>query len=316
MAEKELDFIIVGGGPAGLTAGIYAARSGLNTLILEEKFAGGMLAEAPFVENYPGFQEGLSGLELANRMEVQAKSFGVRINSPEKVVSLELKRKVKAVQTDRDVYSAGVVLLALGCEHRQLSIPGEKEFLGRGVSFCATCDGPFFRKKRVMVVGGGNSAATTAIHLSTLASSVKIVHRRDALRADHVLVNELKKRGVDIILNASPKEIQGDTLVRRVVLEDAKSGERRHVEVDGIFVQVGVRPHSEVAKDAGVTTDGEGFIVVDERQRTNIRGVYAAGDVTNRPIKQVGTAVGQAIVAAVEALEYTRNLTTIDDLWL
>lgn len=316
MAGKDFDIIIVGAGPAGLTAGIYAARSGLNTLILEEKFAGGMLAEAPLVENYPGLKEGLSGLELASRMEAQAKTFGVRINSPEKAVSLEHKQKTKTVKTEKDVYNANAVLLALGCEYRQLNIPGEKEFRGKGVSFCATCDGPFFKKKRVLVVGGGNSAATTAIHLSTLASDVKIVHRRDALRADSILVRELRKRNVDIILNAVLKEIQGDTLLRDVILEDVKTGERRRVKVDGVFVQIGVKPHSEIAQNAGIATDGEGFIMVDERQRTNIRGVYAAGDVTNRPIKQVGTAVGQAIVAAVEALEYLKNLTSIDDLWL
>jgi len=314
MAVKHFDIIIIGAGPAGLTAGIYAARSGLNTLILEEKFAGGMLAEAPFIENYPGLQDGLSGLELASRMEAQAKTFGVHINSPEKAVFLELKRKEKAVKTKKNIYNASAVLLALGCEYRQLNIPGEKEFRGKGVSFCATCDGPFFKKKRVLVVGGGNSAATTAIHLSNLASDVQIVHRRDELRADHVFVKELRKRNVDIILNAVPKEIQGDTMVRSVILEDIKTGERRHVEVDGIFVQIGEKPHSEIAKDAGVATDGEGFIVVDERQQTNIRGVYAAGDVTNRPIKQVGTAVGQAIIAAVKAFEYLKNLTPIDDL--
>lgn len=307
MAGKDFDVIIVGAGPAGLTAGIYVARSGLKALILEEKFSGGLLAEAPFIENYPGLQEGVSGLELANRMETQAKKFGAQINSPEKAVALALKGKTKTVKTEKDTYNARVVILSLGCEYRQLNIPGEKEFRGKGVSFCATCDGPFFRKKRVLVVGGGNSAATTAIYLSTMASDVKIVHRRDSLRADDILTRELRKSNVDLILNAAPKEIQGDTMVRGVILEDVRTRERKRVEVDGVFVQIGEEPRSEIAKNAGIKTDDRGFIIVDERQRTNLEGVYAAGDVTNCPIKQVGTAVGQGIIAAVEAFAYLKG---------
>ena len=306
-SDYDYDAVIVGAGPAGLTAGIYAARSGLRTLILEGKFAGGLMAEAPFVENYPGFQEGVSGLEMANRMEAQARRFGAQINSPEKVVELELKGKMKTVKTERDVYRASSVILALGCEYRPLGVPGEKEFRGRGVSYCVTCDGPFFRGRRVLVVGGGNSAAASAIYLATLATNVKIVHRRDSLRADDVLVRKLGDKNVGMIFNTVVREIVGDTMVRKIVLEDVKTGEKRSVEVDGVFVQIGEDPCSGIAKDAGVKTDEEGYIVVDCRQRTNLRGVYAAGDVTNCPVKQVGTAVGQGIIAAVEAFAYVRK---------
>ncbi len=315
MSTKNFDLIIVGAGPAGLAAAIYAARSGLKTLVLEEKFSGGMMAEAPLIENYPGLQEGVSGLELAGRMEAQAKSFGAQINSPEKVVSMELKGKKKVLRTEKGEYLSHAVILALGCEYRKLNIPGEKEFRGRGVSFCVTCDGPFFRNRRVLVVGGGNTAATSAIYLSALASDVKIVHRRDALRADHVLIDRLGKNKIGLILNSVPREIQGDGLMRRVVLEDVKTGEKKTVEADGIFVQIGEEPTSQIAKDAGITTNSEGYIMVNDKQQTNIEGVYAAGDVTDRPIKQVGTATGQAIIAAVEALSHIKNLTEIEAAW-
>ena len=315
MSSKNFDLIVVGAGPAGLTAAIYGARSGLKTLVLEEKFSGGLLAEAPLIENYPGLREGISGFELANRMEAQAKAFGAQINSPEKVISLVLEGKIKTLKTGKDTYVARAIILALGCEYRKLNILGEEEFRGKGVSFCVTCDGPFFKKKKVLVVGGGNSAATSALYLSTLASDVKLIHRRDVLRADRILVDRLNKNGIGIILNAVPREIKGDTMMRGMILEDIKTGEKRHIEADGIFVQIGEEPNSKVAKDAGVATTNEGYILVDERQRTNIEGVYAAGDITNRPIKQVGTATGQAIVAALEALAYLKNSAETEAAW-
>lgn len=304
-ASNDYDVIIVGAGPAGLTAGIYAARNGLMTLILEEKFPGGMIAEAPFVENYPGLHEVISGLELVSRMETQTKKFGTQINSPEKVVKLELGDR-KSVKTDKSTYIANAVILSLGSKYKRLGVPGEREFKGRGVSYCATCDGPFFKGKRSLVVGGGNSAAMAAIHLSALASNVKLVHRRNSLRSEDILMRRLNKN-VEIILNTTVKEILGDTMVKNVVIEDIRTGERRTLEVDSVFVYVGEEPCSQIAKDAGVKTDREGYIIVDDHQRTNIEGVYAAGDVTNRPIKQVGTAVGQAIIASIEAFAYVKE---------
>ena len=301
------DVIIVGAGPAGLTAGIYTSRSGLRTLILEEKFVGGMMAEAPFVENYPGLQEGVSGLDLSTRMELQARKFGVQILNPEKVIGFTLHGKRKLVNGEKDIYSAIVVILAVGCNYRRLDIPGEHKFHGKGVSYCATCDGPFFKGKTVLVAGGGNSAATSAIYLSALASEVIMVHRRESLRADEVLIKELRDRNVSVILNTVVREIKGDAKVERVILEDTVTAKKDNREVDGIFVQIGEIPNSRIANDSGVKIDKDGYILVDHRQRTNIGGVFAAGDVTNCSIKQIGTAVGQAIIAALEAFAYVKK---------
>jgi thioredoxin reductase (NADPH) len=304
---NEYDVIIVGAGPAGLTAGIYTSRSGLQTLILEEKFIGGMMAEAPLIENYPGLQEGVGGLDLANRMESQARKFGVQIINPEKVTGLLLQGERKVVKVEKDTYSAIAVILAVGCDYRRLGVPGEQRFHGKGVSYCATCDGPFFKGKTVLVVGGGNSAATSAIYLSALASKVILVHRRGLLRADEVLIQELRDRNITVILNTVVREIKGEAKVENVILENTVTTEKDTRDVDGVFVQIGETPNSQIANDAGVRIGKDGYIFVDHRQRTNIEGVFAAGDVTNCSIKQIGTAVGQAIIAALEAFSYVKK---------
>jgi len=303
---ENWDLIIIGAGPAGLTAGIYGARSGLKTLIIEEKTPGGAAAESPLIENYPGFPA-ISGQELINKMVEHCKKFEVPINELEKVVELDLKGERKVVKTDRATYMAPAIILASGCHYRELGVPGENDFRGRGVSFCAVCDGAFFKGRRVIVVGGGNSAAVSAIYLSNLASNVKLAHRRDTLRAEEAVVKDLHERNVELLWNTELKEIKGDIKVKSVVLFNNKTGETREAEVDGVFMQVGEVPNSQFAKEAGVEVDKGGYIIVDERQRTNISGVYAAGDVTTGPLKQVGTAVGQAIVAATEAFGYIKR---------
>ena len=303
---ENWDLIIIGAGPAGLTAGIYGARSGLKTLILEEKTPGGAAAESPLIENYPGFPA-ISGRELINKMVEHCRKFEVPINELEKVVELDLKGERKVVKTDRATYMAPAIIVASGCHHRELGVPGENEFRGRGVSFCAVCDGAFFKGRKVIVIGGGNSAAVSAIYLSDLASNVKLAHGRDTLRAEEALVKDLHKRNVELLWNTELKEIKGDVKVESVVLFNNKTGETMEVEVDGVFIQVGEAPNSQFAKEAGVEVDKGGYIIVDERQRTNINGVYAAGDVTTGPVKQVGTAVGQAIVAATEAFGYIKR---------
>jgi len=303
---ENWDLIIIGAGPAGLTAGIYGARSGLKTLIIEEKTPGGAAAESPLIENYPGFPA-ISGQELINKMVEHCKKFEVPINELEKVVELDLKGERNIVKTDRATYTARAVILASGCHYRELGVPGEKEFRGRGVSFCAVCDGAFFKGRRVIVAGGGNSAAVSAIYLSNLASNVKLAHRRDTLRAEEAVVKDLNERNVELLWNTELKQIKGDVKVKSVVLFNNKTGETREAEVDGVFIQVGEVPNSQFAKEAGVEVDKGGYIIVDERQRTNINGVYAAGDVTTGPVKQVGTAVGQAIVAATEAFGYIKR---------
>ena len=304
---ENLELVIIGAGPAGLAAGIYGARSELKTLILEEKMAGGTTADAPLIENYPGFQS-ISGQELAQKMATHCRSVGVEIHELERVVSSDLKGERKRVKTDKATYEAQAVIIATGTHYLELDIPGEKEFRGRGASYCGVCDGPLFKNKRVLVVGGGNSAVTTALYIAELASEVKLAHRRKTLRAEEALVEALKsKSNVEILWNTEVKEIEGTNVVGKALLFDNETGETKELGVDGIFIQVGEAPNSQLAKKAGVNVNGEGYIIVEVRQRTNIAGVYAAGDVTNHPVKQVGTAVGQGITAALEAYGYIRQ---------
>ena len=304
---ENWELIIIGAGPAGLAAGIYATRSGLKTLILEEKIAGGTTADAPSIENYPGFQT-ISGLELAQKMTEHARNAGVEIHEFENVTGLDLKGDMKLVRTSKMTYETKAVIIASGSHYRQLGVPGEEQFRGRGVSYCGLCDGPLFKGKRVLVVGGGNSALITALYLGGIASEVKLIHRKDSFRAEEALVKALKeKQNVEALLNTEVKEVSGEKLVNKAILFNNKTKETKELLVDGIFVQVGEDPNSQLAKDAGVLIGEDGYILIDILQKTNISGVYAAGDVTNHPVKQVGTAVGQGITAATEAYGYVRR---------
>ena len=301
------ELIIVGAGAAGLAAGVYGQRSGLKTLILEEKIAGGTTADAPLIENYLGFQS-IMGLDLSQKMVAHAKSTGVLIREFETVTSLELKGEDKIVKTDKATYAANAIIIATGSHYRELGVPGEREFRGRGVSYCGICDGPLFRDKQLLVVGGGNSALITALYLAGIASEVKIAHRRDIFRAEEALVKALREKGnIEILLNTEVKKIIGEKLVSKALLFNNKTGETGELAVDGVFVQVGEDPNSQLAKEAGVAVDEDGYIIVDMLQRTNISGVYGAGDVANHPVKQIGTAVGQGITAAMEAYGYIRR---------
>jgi len=306
LAREHWDLIIIGAGPAGLTAGLYGARSGLKTLVLDEKMPGGAAADTPLVENYPGF-EAISGRDLADKMAEQCKKVGAKIHELEKVVELDLKGEKKIVKTTRAVYTASAVIIASGSHYIPLGVPGETEFRGRGVSYCTLCDGAFFKGRNVLVVGGGNSAVVSARYLANIASNVKLAHRKDQLRAEEALVKDLIAQGVELMWNTELKEVKGDTKVKRVVLVNNKTGETKEISVDGVFVQVGEAPNSQIAKEAGIEVDEAGYIVVDNRQRTKLSGVYAAGDVTNGPVKQIGTAVGQAIIAASEAFGYIKR---------
>lgn len=304
---ENWELIIIGAGPAGLAAGIYATRSGLKTLILEEKIAGGTTADAPSIENYPGFQT-ISGLELAQKMTEHARNAGVEIHEFENVTGLDLKGDMKLVRTSKMTYETKAVIIASGSHYRQLGVPGEEQFRGRGVSYCGLCDGPLFKGKRVLVVGGGNSALITTLYLGGIASEVKLIHRKDSFRAEEALVKALKeKQNVEALLNTEVKEVRGEKLVNKAILFNNKTKETKELLVDGIFVQVGEDPNSQLAKDAGVLIGEDGYILIDILQKTNMSGVYAAGDVTNHPVKQVGTAVGQGITAATEAYGYVRR---------
>jgi len=304
---ENWDLVIIGAGAAGLASGIYGARSGLKTLVLEEKMAGGTTADAPFVENYPGFQS-IGGIELAQKMATQCRNMGVVMREFEKVLSLDLEGEKKLVKTNKTTHEAKAVIIASGSHYREIGVSGEKEFRGRGVSYCGICDGPLFKGKRVLVVGGGNSAVITALYIAELASEVKIAHRRDAFRAEEALVKALKEKDhVEILWNIEVKAIKGEKLVNNVTIFNNRTKETKELTVDGVFVQVGEDPNSQLAKEAGVAVDEDSYIIVDMRQRTNILGVYAAGDVTNHPVKQIGTAVGQGITAALEAYGYIRR---------
>ena len=287
-----------------MAAGLYAARSGLEALILEAKIPGGLLLEAPRIENYPGFPDGIAGQELASRMLRQCQSAGVELRYPEEALELQLG-EAKRVRTAEALYEAEALILAMGTRHRRLGVPGEERLRGRGVSYCALCDGPLFKDRRVAIVGGGNTAASEALYLADIASEVILIHRRATLRAERVLVEALEKRGVRLILNAVVEEIVGEEEVEGLRLR--VDGRHMKLWVEAVFISVGQEPNSELARSAGVEVDGGGYIIVDERQRTNIPGVYAAGDVTNRPYKQIGTAVAQGITAALEAYGHIRR---------
>ncbi len=307
MFMENWDVIIIGAGSAGLSAGIYTVRSGLKTLILDEKLPGGTIADAPTVVNYPGFDE-ISGGELAEKMTAHARKLGVIIHELEPVTELNLKDEKKIITTSKAIYEAKAVIVSTGSHYKEIGVKGEKEFRGRGVSYCGVCDGPFFKGKRVVVVGGGNSACITTLYLSGLAGQVTVIHRRAAFRAEESLVSDIAAKGnVNVLWNTELQEIKGDKQVRTVVFIDNSTGKTSEIPVDAVFVQVGEAPNSQIAQASGVETDEHGYIKIDIRQQTNVPGFFAAGDVTNHPIKQVGTAVGQGITAALEAYSYIKR---------
>jgi thioredoxin reductase (NADPH) len=301
---ESWDVIIVGAGPAGLAASIYTIRSGLKTLVLDEKLAGGIISDAPKVENYPGFTE-ISGYELSEKMLAQCEKFGVIIRVVEPVTKLQVDGETKLVTTTKATYQAKTVLFATGSYHKLLGVKGEKDLQGRGVSYCGVCDGPFFKGKHVAVVGGGNSACITSLYLSGIARQVTIIHRRNIFRAEKRLTLDVTlKNNIDVLWNTEVEEIKGERQVKSVALTNGVTGEKSEINIDAVFVQIGETPNSVVAKISGVETDEARYIKINIKQETNILGVYAAGDVTNHPIKQVGTAVGQGITAALQAYSY------------
>ena len=292
------DIIIVGGGPGGLTAGIYAGRQGTKNLILDKDLAGGIGREVPEMENYPGYEK-ISGLELTGIMKTQAEK-NTEIHEFENVLSIEKNEDKFIIKTDKDEYLTKTVILATGSSHSHLNVKGEEEFLGRGVSYCATCDGMFFQSRDIIMVGGGNSALQEAIYLKNLGCNVTIVHRRDEFRAQKHLQNIVKEEGINVIYNAVVEEIKGDMLVESVILKDTKTDELKEIKTEGVFISVGYVPHTELAKKLGVNLDESGHIIVDKEQKTNIKHVYAVGDVCVG-LKQWVVACGEGAVAATSA---------------
>lgn len=295
------DLIIIGGGPAGLTAGIYAQRARLKTLLLEREFVGGQIAVSDVIENYPGFPS-ISGAALMEQFEAHAKKFGLEIKLAG-VVNISDEAGVKVLKTTEGDLKARAVIIATGAKPRRLGVPGEKELTGKGVSYCATCDGPFFRNQRVMVVGGGDTAVKEAVYLSRLASTVYVVHRRDKFRAEKLLQEKMEASANVVLLRSHIlKEIKGeDGVVKNAAVEDLKTGALKDIEVEGVFVFVGINPTTDfvdVEKNEG------GFIKTNERMETSVAGIFAAGDCRTTPLLQVATAVGDGAIAAYMAEAY------------
>jgi thioredoxin reductase (NADPH) len=295
----ENDVVIVGGGPAGLTAGIYAVRSGLKTAIVEKGALGGQVATTPVVENYPGFKH-VGGKTLVDMMVSHALEY-VQIFQGEEVLDIKPGTPIE-IQTSRRKFKTKAVLLATGASHRHLGAVGETRFAGRGVSYCSTCDGPLFKGKTVIMVGGGNSAVTEALYLQHMGASVTLVHRRESLRAQEHLVHNLNENGIPIIWNTEVKEIRGDKQVEEVLLLNTKTGESSTMKIDGVFVAVGYSPSVELAKKIGAELTEEGYIKRDARHRTNVPGIYSAGDVEGG-YKQIVIAAGQGAEAAISIFE-------------
>ncbi|WP_405265148.1 thioredoxin-disulfide reductase [Methanobrevibacter sp.] len=303
---NEYDIIIIGAGPGGLTAGIYAGRQGTRNLIIDRDLAGGLGREVPEMENYPGF-DNISGLELIEKMKAQAtKNCDLREMEEVTEITKTDGEYRFTVKTSKDTYQSKAIILATGSSHRHLEAKGEEEFKGKGVSYCATCDGFFFAGRDIIMVGGGNSALQEALYLKNLGANVTVVHRRDEFRAQKHLQNQIKEAEIPTILNATVEEIKGEMLVESVVLKDTKTNELKELPINGIFISVGYIPHTELAKQLDINLDESGHIIIDKKQKTNVDYVYAIGDVCVG-LKQWVVACGEGAVAATSAFEDLQN---------
>jgi len=303
--DRRYDVVIIGGGPAGLTAGIYTARAGLKTLLLERGIFGGQIVNAPLVENYPGFPEGISGAELGELMHQQAVRYALESLTAE-VTGVSAEHPYHIFTTEGDVRAESIII-ATGSEYRKLGIVGEERFSGHGVSYCATCDGFFFRDREVAVVGGGDTAITDALELTQHCRKVYIIHRRDQLRATKALQEKaFSQPKIELVWNTVVDEIVGDDRLRSLRLRNVKTGHPSNLEIDGVFVAVGLKPNSQLFSQL-VTLDESGFIVTDELMRTSAPGIFAAGDVRQNSSRQVITAAGDGATAAGSALKYLRE---------
>ncbi len=298
---EEYDLIIMGGGPAGLTAGIYAGRQGMKTVVLEMMTGAGSGYMVPIMENYPGFDE-ISGKELLEKMREQVEKH-IPVNNMEEVKEIETNDPSGILlTTSKGEYKTKSLIISTGSRHRRLKVPGEIEYIGRGVCYCATCDGPLYPGKDVIVVGGGNAAVQEAIYLKGLGCNVTIIHRRDQLRAEKYLQKKLEENEIPVIWDSVVEKINGNMVVDSVTLFNRKTEEKTELPLHGIFIAVGEEPLSKVASEAGVEVDNVGYIQTDKYQRTNIPGIYAAGDITGG-IKQWVVACAEGAVAALSAFE-------------
>ncbi|MBN1232069.1 MAG: thioredoxin-disulfide reductase [Candidatus Coatesbacteria bacterium] len=303
---QEEQIVIIGAGVAGLSSAIYAARAYLNPLVLEQSFPGGLAATTYHIDNYPGFPEGISGTELVFKMSDQARKFGARIES-QKVISLKYDRRFN-IKTEKSVYISKAVIIASGCVPNKLNIPGETELVGRGVSYCANCDGAFFKNKVVAVVGGGDAAVSEAIFLTRFASKVYIIHRRKQFRASKYLEYQARNNDkIELVLEYVPLGITGDNLVNGIVLQNVVSAEEKNIEIDGVFFYTGWKTELDFI-DLDIKISPYGFIITDEKMSCGLPGLFAAGDVRQRPLKQIVTACSDGAIAAVSAEHFIDNI--------
>lgn len=306
----DFDTVILGGGPAGLSAAIYAARGACSTAIIDTSMLGGQPTNYLELENYPGFGI-IDGFDLMEKFEEHADKFGVSKFPMQEIESINLKPQIKVIKTKEATFNAKTIIIATGAQPKKLGIPGEKEFTGRGVSYCAVCDGAFYKDKVVAVVGGGNAAVEEAIYLTKFASKIYVIHRRDTLRADKIIQKRaFKNAKLEFIFDTVPKEIRGDNLVNTFVLENVKTNKISNLQVDGVFPYIGFSPNTESFRGQ-LTEDEAGFILTDETMQASIEGVFAAGDVRKTPLRQVITAASDGAIGAVYAVKYLEKLAEI-----
>jgi len=302
---SEYDLVIIGAGPAGLTAGLYAARARMNVLLIEKAVPGGQILVTDWIENYPGFPEGISGFDLAEKIKEQALALGLDIETAE-VQGLDLSGTSKEVILKKKRIKTKSLIIASGASPRRLGV-GEEKFMGKGISFCATCDGPFFRDKVVVAVGGGDTAVQESIFLTRFAKKVYLVHRRDELRATKILQERaFSNDKMEFLWDSVVTGMDGLFGVEKVSVKNLKTGNETEIAANGCFIWVGILPNTEFIK-GDVKTDESGFIIVDNKMQTNVPGVFAIGDVRDTPLRQIATAVGDGAVAAVSAEHYIEN---------
>lgn len=301
------DMIIIGGGPGGYTAALYAARAGLDTIVLEKLSAGGQMILTSQIDNYPGFEEGIDGFTLGQKMQQGAERFGAKTHFAE-VVSLDLNVSPKVVETSDGIFYGHIVIVATGAHPRELGIPDEKEMIGRGVNYCAACDGMFYKGKTVVVVGGGNSAAADALHLSRICEKVILVHRRDSLRATKIYHEPLMNaKNIEFRWNSTVSEFISEEKLTGVKIKDVNTDKESVIHCAGIFISIGRKPATELVKGQ-LELDGSGYIIADEDTHTSIPGVFAVGDVRTKKLRQIVTAVSDGAVAAHAAESYLAEL--------
>lgn len=303
MMKHVHDMIIIGGGPGGYTAALYAARAGLDTIVLEKLSAGGQMALTSQIDNYPGFDDGIDGFTLGEKMQAGAERFGAKTEIAE-VFSVDLSASPKMIETSEGIFYGRTVVIAAGANPRTLNIPKEHELIGRGVNYCASCDGMFYKGKTVAVIGGGNSAAADAMVLSRICKKVHLIHRRDTLRATKVYHDPLKKaENVEFHWNSTVSELLSEDKLTGIRLQNVQTGDESVLECDGIFISIGRKPATDLVKDQ-LALDSAGYIIADESTKTSLPGVYAIGDIRTKKVRQIVTAVADGAAAAHEAEEY------------